>query len=158
MAEASLPDAETRARAARARRDRVAESFGPLLVRDPDNVFWLTGSWGLRGKGWLLFDGLGWRYLGAVGGDAPLDAIEVVAAGEADLASGMAGLLPRHSVRVDREPGPALAGVLDQAGWTMASREIAAVIAFLLSDEASFVTGTSVVADGGQLAKSSTSA
>ena len=43
-------------------------------------------------------------------------------------------------------------------GRIAAPREIAAVIAFLLSDEASFVTGTSVVADGGQLAKSSTSA
>jgi NAD(P)-dependent dehydrogenase (short-subunit alcohol dehydrogenase family) len=36
--------------------------------------------------------------------------------------------------------------------------EIARVIAFLLSDEASFVTGTAVVADGGQLARSSTTA
>jgi NAD(P)-dependent dehydrogenase (short-subunit alcohol dehydrogenase family) len=36
--------------------------------------------------------------------------------------------------------------------------EIARVIAFLLSDEASFVTGTAVVADGGQLAKSSSTA
>ena len=124
MADSSLPDAETRARAARARRERVAESFGPLLVRDPDNVFWLTGTWGLRGKGWLLFDGRGWRYLGAAGGAPKLDDVELVAAGEADLVSGITGLLPGHPVRVDQEPGRALARVLDRAGWTIASREI----------------------------------
>ena len=33
-----------------------------FLVRDPDNVFWLTGTWGLRGKGWLLFYGRGWGH------------------------------------------------------------------------------------------------
>ncbi len=37
-------------------------------------------------------------------------------------------------------------------------REIATVIAFLLSDDASFMTGTSVIVDGGALARSSISA
>jgi NAD(P)-dependent dehydrogenase (short-subunit alcohol dehydrogenase family) len=43
-------------------------------------------------------------------------------------------------------------------GRVAAPVEIARVIAFLLSEEAGFITGTAVVADGGQLAKSSSSA
>jgi meso-butanediol dehydrogenase/(S,S)-butanediol dehydrogenase/diacetyl reductase len=43
-------------------------------------------------------------------------------------------------------------------GRVAAPREIATVIAFLLSEDAGFMTGTAVAVDGGQLAKSSVSA
>ena len=43
-------------------------------------------------------------------------------------------------------------------GRIAAPVEIARAIAFLLSDEASFITGTALVVDGGQLARSSVSA
>lgn len=57
----------------------------------------------------------------------------------------------RSAVRAQVEKEVPLGRVADP-------REIATVIAFLLSDDASFVTGSSVVVDGGALAKSSISA
>ncbi|HZU14958.1 MAG TPA: SDR family NAD(P)-dependent oxidoreductase [Chloroflexota bacterium] len=62
-------------------------------------------------------------------------------------------LLPRDEI-------PALRVQAEQEiplGRIAAPVEIAQVIAFLLSDDAGFVTGTAVVVDGGQLAKSSVS-
>ncbi len=58
---------------------------------------------------------------------------------------------------VQGQPDPAAAEeeitALHPMGRIAQPAEIAAVVAFLASDDASFVTGTSLVADGGMLAR-----
>jgi NAD(P)-dependent dehydrogenase (short-subunit alcohol dehydrogenase family) len=79
-----------------------------------------------------------------------------------------AGELARHNIRVNAVcPGvidtPATTADLDELFMTAyrklipmdrygSPEEIASVIAFLLSDDASFVTGSAIIADGGQMA------
>jgi NAD(P)-dependent dehydrogenase (short-subunit alcohol dehydrogenase family) len=65
----------------------------------------------------------------------------------------MWGLLPPEDIPALR----AQAELEIPLGRVAAPVEIARVIAFLLSEDAGFVTGTSLVADGGQLAKSAIS-
>jgi len=55
------PWGDTRTAAFERRRERLARKVEAILVTDPDNLLWLTGTWEPKPESWLLYAGELWH-------------------------------------------------------------------------------------------------